>query len=179
MKKDATILLGLAGVERCYGQLIQNLTAANIKIAAAESCTGGLFAGACTSVAGSSAWFECAVVSYSNAAKMQLLKVKKDSLVKHGAVSEAVCREMAQGAQNLAMLNGLAADLCVGVAVTGIAGPGGGSSEKPVGTVFTGLAYQQTTTVVAHQFSGGRDAIRRQSVIALFAMLEQQFCPSL
>ena len=102
-------------------------------MATAESCTGGLIAAACTSVAGSSDWFERGFVSYSNAAKTELLGVDAALIAAHGAVSEAVVRAMAQGALARAGVD-------LAVAVTGIAGPGGGSVDKPVGTVWLGLA---------------------------------------
>lgn len=164
----STILLGVAGVGRRYKSLFEKLQANNLKIAAAESCTGGLFAGACTSVAGSSAWFECGVITYSNAAKMALLNVSAQSLEQYGAVSAQVAEQMAHGALALG-------DVQMSLAVTGIAGPAGGSSAKPVGTVFISLASQAKIEVEQHLFTGGRDAIRRQSVIAMFALLERQF----
>ena len=113
--------------------LLQGARVGGLKIATAESCTGGLIAGLLTEIAGSSDVFERGFVTYSNAAKMQLLGVPKGMLQTHGAVSEETAAAMAKGA--------LAASLAdIAVAVTGVAGPGGGTAEKPVGLVHFGLA---------------------------------------
>ncbi|MFC6731997.1 CinA family protein [Haladaptatus sp. DYSN1] len=134
-------------------------------IAVAESCTGGLVGSLLTDVPGSSDYFDRSVVSYSYDAKRALLAVNRETLDEHGAVSESVAREMAQGIRDTA-------DTTWGVATTGIAGPDGGTPEKPVGTVFIGVAYAgewgtQTsqTTVVRHQFDGTRMEIKRQIAI--------------
>lgn len=130
-------------------------------LATAESCTGGWIGKACTDIAGSSDWFAAALVTYSNAAKRALLGVTSATLNQHGAVSEACAREMVAGA--LAQVAG--ADIAV--AVTGIAGPGGGTAEKPAGTVW--IAWQQRGHAAhAHvfRFAGDRDAVRRQTVAA-------------
>lgn len=136
-------------------------------LATAESCTGGWVAQAMTAIAGSSAWFERGFVTYSNAAKHELLGVRKTTLKKFGAVSEETAREMARGALARSRAG-------VSVAVTGIAGPGGGSAAKPVGMVCfawagrRGRAHSET-----RRFRGGREAVRRQSVIrALEGVLE-------
>lgn len=130
-------------------------------IATAESCTGGWIAKSLTDVAGSSAAFGFGVVSYSNDAKTRTLGVSDKALAEHGAVSEAVVREMAEGALRLS-----GADYAV--AVSGIAGPGGGSEEKPVGTVWIAWSgrdgSQWLTSVAQHRFDGDRDAVRRQTV---------------
>ncbi|WP_333680090.1 CinA family protein [Dyella sp.] len=129
-------------------------------LASAESCTGGWIAKALTDLSGSSAWFEAGVVSYSNEAKMSLLGVKRETLERTGAVSEATVLEMVSGA-----LERLHA--AVAVAVTGIAGPAGGTPEKPVGTVWIG--WQQRGGAAHAQrfhFAGDREAIRRQTVAA-------------
>ncbi len=124
----------------------------------AESCTGGWVAQAVTSVAGSSAWFERGFVTYSNEAKHELLNVSRNTLKNHGAVSEQTAREMALGA--LGRSKGT-----VAVAVTGIAGPGGGSKEKPVGTVCFAWAYGRSARSETRRFSGGRESVRRKSVV--------------
>lgn len=134
------------------------LKAARAMLVTAESCTGGWVAQAVTSIAGSSDWFERGFVTYSNAAKQELLGVHPDILKMHGAVSEETAREMAQGA--LAGGKGTLA-----LAVTGVAGPGGGSRKKPVGTVCFAWASKKGTVVETRHFSGDRESVRRQSVI--------------
>lgn len=131
-----------------------------LMLAAAESCTGGWIAKTLTDLSGSSAWFEAGVVSYSNEAKMSLLGVKRETLQRTGAVSEATVLEMVSGA-----LERLHAG--VAVAVTGIAGPTGGTPEKPVGTVWIGwqrLGGEAQARLF--RFSGDREAIRRKTVAA-------------
>lgn len=129
-----------------------------LMLATAESCTGGWIAKALTDLSGSSAWFEAGVVSYSNQAKMSLLGVRAETLERTGAVSEQTALEMASGA-----LARFGTD--VAVAVTGIAGPSGGTPEKPVGTVWIGW---QRSGDAAHarlfHFAGDREAVRRQTV---------------
>jgi nicotinamide-nucleotide amidase len=136
------------------------------RLAAAESCTGGWIAKALTDVAGSSQWFEGGVVSYSNAAKTELLGVSPDVLRAHGAVSEAAVRAMADGARRR-----FAADLAV--AVSGIAGPDGGTQDKPVGTVHFAWAAPDAVTAARRVFAGGRESVRRQTVaLALERLVE-------
>lgn len=125
----------------------------------AESCTGGLVAGAITEVAGSSGWFDRGFVTYSNDAKQALLGVPSDTLAAHGAVSEPTARAMAEGA-----LRSSAA--AVAVAITGIAGPGGGSPGKPVGTVcFAFAATGGPTSAETRLLAGDRAGVRRAAVI--------------
>jgi nicotinamide-nucleotide amidase len=124
----------------------------------AESCTGGWVAQAVTSVAGSSEWFERGYVTYSNAAKREELGVSKSTLARHGAVSEQTAREMARGA--LGRGRGTFA-----LSVTGIAGPGGGSPGKPVGTVCFAWAEGRKIRSETRRFKGGRRNIRRLSVV--------------
>ncbi|HET9669763.1 MAG TPA: nicotinamide-nucleotide amidohydrolase family protein [Casimicrobiaceae bacterium] len=129
-------------------------------IATAESCTGGLIAGVITDVAGSSAWFECGFVTYSNDAKSELLGVARETIAALGAVSEAVAREMAEGA----VAHSHAA--CA-LSVTGIAGPDGGSADKPVGTVCFGWVLPGGPPVTAtRHFTGDRAAVRAAAVRA-------------
>lgn len=129
------------------------------KLATAESCTGGWIAQAITSVPGSSAWFEAGFVTYSNAAKQRILGVQSSTLETFGAVSEAVVIEMARAAL-------ISAPADCAIAVSGIAGPGGGSAAKPIGTVCCAWATQATSLVRTFHFDGSRDAIRRQTVVA-------------
>ena len=134
----------------------------------AESCTGGWAAQAMTAVAGSSEWFERGFVTYSNDAKREMLGVRDETLVAQGAVSEATAREMAGGA----LLHSRAS---IAVAITGIAGPGGGSDAKPVGTVcFAWAVPGGMIEATTQRFAGDREAIRRQAVIhALQGVLER------
>ena len=127
------------------------------RVAAAESCTGGWIAKTLTDVAGSSQWFDGSVVSYSNASKADLLGVSEELLAAHGAVSEHVVRAMAIGARDRFHTQ-------LAVAVSGVAGPGGGTQDKPVGTVCFAWATPALTGAARRVFAGGRDSVRRQSV---------------
>jgi nicotinamide-nucleotide amidase len=150
-------------------EMARRLTARGWTLATAESCTGGWIAKCCTDLAGSSAWFERGFVSYSNQAKQDLLGVAADRLADEGAVSETVAVQMAEGARRRAGVN-------VALSVTGIAGPDGGSEDKPVGTVWFGWSLEgQPTQSDVQCFDGNRDAVRRQTVVhalnGLLAML--------
>jgi nicotinamide-nucleotide amidase len=134
------------------------LKRANAMLATAESCTGGWAAQVVTSVAGSSAWFERGFVTYSNAAKQELLGVRAETLRAHGAVSEETAREMARGA--LQRSQGT-----IAVSITGVAGPAGGTAEKPVGTVCFAWARGGEVRSETRRLTGDRESIRRQSVI--------------
>ena len=131
----------------------------------AESCTGGWVAEAITMVPGSSAWFDRGFVTYTNAAKRDMLGVSSETLDRHGAVSEAVVREMVEGALK-------ASEAQVAVAVSGVAGPGGGTPQKPVGMVCLawGLKGAPPRSETRH-FPGDREAVRRQSVVHGLAVL--------
>jgi len=139
-----------------------------LKLATAESCTGGWIAQAVTAIAGSSDWFERGFVTYSNLAKRELLGVRARTLSRHGAVSEATAREMATGALARSRSQ-------VAIAVTGVAGPSGGTRRKPVGTVcFAWSRKRRPPESVVRRFSGSREGIRRQSVaFALRGLLER------
>jgi nicotinamide-nucleotide amidase len=126
-------------------------------LATAESCTGGMIAAACTDLAGSSAWFDRGFVTYSNAAKTEMLGVAPALIAQHGAVSEAVVRAMATGALAHARAQ-------VAVAVTGVAGPGGGSADKPVGTVWIGFALAGQVHAECQDFPGDRALVRAATV---------------
>jgi nicotinamide-nucleotide amidase len=138
-------------------QLADALRARGLMLATAESCTGGLIAGACTDLSGSSDWFERGFVTYSNAAKTELLGVPAALIEAHGAVSEPVARAMAEGAvaHSAATLS---------VAVTGVAGPTGGSADKPVGTVWFGWCVNGRTHSERQRFDGDRAAVRAATV---------------
>ena len=148
-----------ASAESLVKQLAGQLLETESYLCCAESCTGGLLAKLCTDLEGSSAWFERGFVTYSNLSKQQMLAVDQQTLIDHGAVSEATARQMAAGA-----LANSAADLAV--AITGIAGPGGGSPDKPVGTVCFGFATKNgPTKTVTQRFDGDRDQVRWQSAV--------------
>ena len=133
-------------------------------MATAESCTGGLIAGACTDLSGSSTWFERGFVTYSNAAKTGMLGVDAALIATHGAVSEPVARAMAEGALRRSLAQ-------VSVAVTGVAGPTGGSVDKPVGTVWFGWCVNGETTSERQRFDGDRAAVRQATVAHALAGL--------
>jgi nicotinamide-nucleotide amidase len=141
--------------------------ARGVMIATAESCTGGLVAGAITAIAGSSAWFERGFVTYSNLAKEQQLGVAPSTIERFGAVSEETAKAMAQGA-----VRGAAAQWAV--AVTGIAGPDGGSPDKPVGMVWFAWAGPGRLDTLRRQFDGDRTAVREASVrVALEGLVDR------
>ncbi|WP_420404952.1 CinA family protein [Nisaea sp.] len=132
--------------------------------ATAESCTGGLIAGALTEIAGSSDVVDRGFVTYSNQAKMEMLGVAEATLALHGAVSEPTAREMAEGARTRSRA-------AVSVAVTGVAGPGGGSAEKPVGLVHFAAATAEKTIAEHRVFEGDRGSVRHQTVLYALEML--------
>jgi nicotinamide-nucleotide amidase len=136
--------------------LAEQLMSKHWMLATAESCTGGLIATTCTDLAGSSAWFDRAFVTYSNAAKSHMLGVSSDLISTHGAVSEPVARAMALGAVYRSLAD-------VSVAVTGVAGPGGGSDDKPVGTVWLAWNIQGRVHAEVHFFPGDRQQVRNAS----------------
>lgn len=138
---------------------------ASLRVATAESCTGGMVAVALTDIAGSADVVERGFVTYSNAAKTELIGVPADLIAQHGAVSEPVARAMAEGA-----IAHSRADLAVGI--TGIAGPGGGTADKPVGLVHFATARRGGATLAEHRiFEGDRSAVRRASVVRALELL--------
>jgi len=145
--------------EQLAQRLGERLSRAGLRLAVAESCTGGWLAMALTSVPGSSDWFDRGYVTYSNRSKQEMLGVRGQTLAAHGAVSGQTVAEMTQG-----VLDGSGVDLAL--AISGIAGPGGGSAEKPVGTVW--FAWQRRgegARVERHRFAGDRRQVRRQAVV--------------
>ena len=154
-------------IEQWCGLLAENLPKKAWLMATAESCTGGLIAGACTDLAGSSGWFERGFITYSNEAKTELLGVPPELFLSHGAVSEAVVRAMAQGALRHSRAQ-------VAVAVTGVAGPSGGSPDKPVGTVWFGWALGEHVDAECRRFDGDRAAVRQATVRHALAGLAQR-----
>ena len=147
--------------------LAERLRARGWLMASAESCTGGLIAAACTELSGSSDWFERGFVSYSNAAKTELLGVPAALIEAHGAVSEAVARAMAEGA--VAHSGARCA-----LSVTGVAGPTGGSAAKPVGTVWFGWCTPGGVAAEHQRFGGDRAAVRAQATRHALAGLLQR-----
>lgn len=149
------------GLEAVVGDLLRDRS---MSIAVAESCTGGLLASRLTDVAGSSRYFDRGVVCYSNRAKIELLDVPESLIDAHGAVSEPVAEAMASGIRARAASG-------VGIGITGIAGPGGGSAEKPVGTVAIAVVTPSTRSVRTFQFLGPRDMVKFQATQAAMNML--------
>lgn len=139
-------------------QIADLFNAAGGKVGVVESCTGGAVGAALTSIAGSSDWFEGGLITYSNKVKMKSVYVRESTLEQHGAVSEECVKEMANGG-----MIALGVDCCL--SVSGIAGPGGGSPGKPVGTVWFGLAVRHKSIEAFHHvFEGDRNAVREQAV---------------
>lgn len=144
--------------------VVQMLCARGYTIGLAESCTGGMLAAAITSIPGSSACFELGVVSYSNQAKNRLLAVSQAVLDECGAVSEETAAAMARGIRHLAQSD-------IGLAITGIAGPGGGSPEKPVGLVYIAITWNNFMICTENRFSGSREMVRQGTVNKALAMI--------
>ena len=136
----------------------------NIIVATAESCTGGLIAHTLTNISGSSDYFDRGIISYSNNSKMELLDVPEDILIRYGAVSEQVAKAMANGIRNKSKAD-------IGISTTGIAGPTGGSKEKPIGLVYIGISSSNDTVVKKFQFSGNRLQNKESTCNAALQML--------
>ncbi len=150
-------------IEKRIGKMLKER---GLKIAVAESCTGGLISSRITDISGASDYFEAGITTYSNVSKIRLLNVPKDTIDRYGAVSEETAKSMAEGVKKT-----LHAD--IGVSVTGIAGPTGGTEGKPVGTVFIGLATKKATYVRKFFFDGNRLEIRRKTSDAAFMLVEE------
>lgn len=146
--------------------IAEHLTNRRQTVTCAESCTGGLLAGALTSLSGSSQWFHQSFVTYSNQAKQERLGVMPDTLLKHGAVSRETVYEMARGAKAVAQAD-------YALSISGIAGPSGGSAAKPVGTVWFGLATPEGSFEQNALFTGDREAVRAQAVEYALAFLAE------
>ena len=157
----------MSELEKLAAELGAALKARGFMLALAESCTGGMVAQAVTSVAGSSAWFDRGFVTYSNAAKIDMLGVSAQTLEKFGAVSEQTAAEMAAGAIKHSQAH-------IAGSITGIAGPDGGTADKPVGTVCFGIAQAKQYITITQHFTGNREAIRQQAAIAMMAELINQ-----
>jgi nicotinamide-nucleotide amidase len=150
--------------ERQVLELGERLRSRGWRLATVESCTGGLIAAACTSVPGSSDWFERGYVTYSNEAKTESVGVPPAALAAHGAVSEAVAVAMVEGALRVAPVQ-------LAVAVTGVAGPGGGTPDKPVGLVWLAWGTGGHVRAARLQLTGDRASVRRQTVAAALERL--------
>jgi nicotinamide-nucleotide amidase len=153
MLGDAVYSADGQAMEEVVGALLKQR---RLKLAVAESCTGGLIGARITNIAGSSEYFERAAVTYSNTAKTEMLGVPAELIGRHGAVSSEVAVAMAQGIRQAAKTD-------LGLSVTGIAGPGGGSEQKPVGLVYTALASSQGVKTTEHRFLGDREQIRARA----------------
>ena len=155
-------------LERLARDVLAACRDAGVRLAVAESCTGGLICGSLTAIAGSSDVVERGFVTYSNEAKMDLLGVPEDLLIAHGAVSAEVARAMAEGALSRSRAQ-------LSAAVTGIAGPGGGTAEKPVGLVHMATARAGAGTLhVRRVFEGDREAVRFQAVETVLTLLKSR-----
>jgi len=162
---DDVTLLPAELVEQA-AEVLETCRDGGLTVVTAESCTGGLVAGCLTEIAGSSDVVDRGLVTYSNEAKTALLGVSQALLEEHGAVSEAVAEAMARGAL------AAAPDADLAIAITGIAGPGGGTEDKPVGTVWFGIARREGDAAAVHQhFDGDRAEVRRRSVETALALL--------
>lgn len=157
LSKEELLALDAPALEANLTQISLRLLQRGHRLATAESCTGGMISAACTDLAGSSQWLECGYITYSNAAKDKMLGVPPVLIEQHGAVSEAVARAMADGAL-------LRSQAHVSLAVTGVAGPAGGSDEKPVGTVWFAWCVDGATHAEMQHFSGDRATIRAATV---------------
>ena len=155
--------------QQLVAELAEQLATRGEKLATAESCTGGLIAKTLTDLAGSSVWFDRGFVTYSNEAKTEMISVPASVIEQYGAVSEPVANAMVTGA-----LKHSAADFAI--AVTGVAGPGGGSAEKPVGTVWIGIGSKHQLIARKYVFPGDRNAVRQATLetalVSLKTMLE-------
>jgi PncC family amidohydrolase len=155
------MVTGEGSLERKLGEILREK---KLKISVAESCTGGLISHRITNVPGSSDYFDSGVVTYSNRAKIDLLEVPKLILESFGAVSNETARVMAEGIRKIS-----SSDL--GLATTGIAGPTGGTPQKPVGLVFIALASEKPTIIKEYRFSGTRDEIKDQTASEAMGMV--------
>jgi nicotinamide-nucleotide amidase len=152
--------------EELLNKISSLLKKQNLTIATAESCTGGFLANYLTNISGSSEYFDRGIVSYSNESKIQLLDVPKELLIKYGAVSEQVAEIMAKKVRSKS-------DVDIGIATTGIAGPTGGTPEKPVGLVFIAITTKEKTKIKRFQFSGSRLEIKEKTCKAALETLHE------
>lgn len=161
----------MSELEKLAAELGTALKTQGLMLVLAESCTGGMVAQAVTSVAGSSAWFDRGFVTYSNAAKLEMLGVSAETLEEFGAVSKQTAAEMALGCLKTPALSHTQAHIAG--SITGIAGPVGGTTDKPVGTVCFGIAQAKQCITSTQHFTGNREAIRQQAAAFLMQKLIQ------
>lgn len=159
----------MAKVVQMEEQIVERLSKLKLTISAAESCTGGLFSATLVNVPGASSVLNQSFVTYSNESKRRLLGVKKKTLDKHGAVSKKTAKEMCYGVAKAAKAD-------VGVGITGIAGPDGGTKEKPVGLVYIGCYYNKNIVVKPFYFKGTRLEVRKQAVAEAMKMVYKMIC---
>ncbi len=150
-------------IEKLAEELVKQLIDKRLSITAAESCTGGLVASYITSISGSSTCFNGSFVTYSNKMKTHMIGVDTDTLEKYGAVSEQCVHEMCQGSREQTKAN-------ISIAISGIAGPSGGTEQKPVGTVYIGVSLHNNSKVVRFNFVGNRQEVRLSAVYEAFKM---------
>ena len=146
-------------------EIVAKFTKSKTTLAIAESCTGGYVSNMITNISGASKVFERGIVCYSNLSKSTLLNVDPDDIVKHGAVSEVVAKQLAK---NIRVLS----NVTIGIGITGIAGPTGGTPEKPVGLVYIGFSTQKETIVEKHQFNVGRITFKRKVLEKVLSLLQ-------
>ena len=146
-------------------EIVVKFTKSNITLAIAESCTGGYISNMITNIPGASKVFERGIVCYSNLSKSTLLNVDPDDIVKHGAVSEIVAKQLANNIRVLSKVT-------IGIGITGIAGPTGGTPEKPVGLVYIGFSTQKETIVEKHQFNVGRITFKGKVLDKVLSLLQ-------
>ncbi len=149
-------------------EIVVKFSKSNTTLAIAESCTGGYISNMITNISGSSKVFERGIVCYSNLSKSTLLNVDPDDIVKHGAVSEIVAKQLANNIRELS-------NVTIGIGVTGIAGPTGGTPEKPVGLVYIGFSTKKETIVEKHQFNVSRITFKRKVFEKVLSLLQNVF----
>lgn len=159
----------IANVNGLNEEVVRLLIDKNLTISSAESCTGGLFSALLTNVSGASEILNEAYVTYANSTKERILSVNSETLEKYGAVSEETAREMADG-----LYRKTGADIAV--SITGIAGPGGGSEEKPVGLVYAGICVKGKTEVLKMLHSGNREKVREKTCAEVFLNIKNRIC---
>lgn len=142
------------------------LVAQNLSISVCESCTGGMLGAAITGIPGSSRYFTGGIIAYSDAAKKNIVGVRRSTLERYGAVSAQTAREMARGVK-------IRLKTDIGVAITGVAGPGGGTAKKPVGLVYIAVAFGKRTRAERFVLAGRRQTVRRTSVDKAFGMIKE------